>query len=78
MDFRQRERTEAIGRRGLLLRMAFALEAGDRRYADRVLVQATRWLRRREGDDPLVREAREELRRGFPVRRGREPASGGP
>ena len=45
--------------------MAFALEAGDRRYADRVLVQATRWLRRREGDDPVVRQAREEQRRGF-------------
>ncbi len=68
MDFRQRERAEAIGRRGLLLRMAFALEAGDRRHADRVLVQATRWLGRRGGDDPVVREARDELRRGFPAR----------
>ena len=68
MDSRQRERAEAIGRRGLLLRMVFALEAGDRRRADRALVQATRWLGRRGGDDPVIREAREDLRRGFPAR----------
>ena len=78
MNFRPWDGTEALGRRRLPLWMAFALEAGDRRYADRVLVQATRWLRRHEGDDPVVREAREELRRGFSVRRGRGPASGGP
>ncbi len=69
MNFCTWEGTESLGRRRLLLRMAFALEAGERRYADRVLVQATRWLRRRKGGDPVVRQAREELRRGFlPVR----------
>jgi hypothetical protein len=69
MDFRMWEGTEALVRLGVLLEMAFALEAGDRRHADRVLVRATRWLGRRGGDDPMVREARDELRRGFPTRR---------
>ena len=68
MGLRSREGTGALERLGLLLGMAFALEAGDRRQAYRVLVRATRWLRRRGGDDPVVREAREELRRGFPAR----------
>ncbi len=68
MDFRTWEGTEALGRLRLLLEMAFALEAGDRRHADRALVRATRWLKDRGGDDPAVREAREELRRGFPAR----------
>ena len=68
MDFRSREGTESLERLRLLLEMAFALEAGDRRQADRALVRATRWLRRRGGDDPVVREARDELRRGFPAR----------
>ena len=68
MDLGAWEGTEALGRLGLLLEMAFALEAGDRRQADRALVQATRWLRDRREDDPVVREARDELRRGFPAR----------
>lgn len=58
--------TDAAERQRLLRRMAFAAEASDRRYADRVLVQATRWLKRREDDDLVVREAREQLRSEFP------------
>ena len=63
------EGTEALERHRLLLRMCFASETGDRRYADSVLVQATRWLRRYGGedDDSFVREAREQLRARFPA-----------
>ena len=47
--------------------MTFALETCDRRYADRILVEATRWLKRRnDGDDPVIREARKQLRAEFP------------
>ncbi len=68
MGFRAREGKEELGRLMLLLEVAFALEDGDRHGADRAMVRATRWLRDRGGDDPVVREAREELRRGFPAR----------
>ena len=34
-------------------------------------MQATRWLRRREGDGSVVREAREELRRALKDRLAR-------
>ena len=68
MGFRSREGTEELERLRLLLEMAFAHEDGDRPHADRAMVRATRWLRDRGGDDPVIREAREELRRGFPAR----------
>ena len=68
MGFRSQEGTEELERLRLLLGMAFALEAGDRRHADWILVRATRWLKERGGDDPVVREACEELHRGFPAR----------
>ena len=68
MGFRSREGTESLDRLRLLLEMAFALQAGDRRQADRARVRSTRWLGRRGGDDPVIREAREDLRRGFPAR----------
>ncbi len=42
MDVWGWEGTEAFERHRLLLRMTFAVETRDRRYADRVLVQATR------------------------------------
>jgi hypothetical protein len=69
MDLWGWEGTEALERHRLLLRMCFAAETGDRRYADRLLVEATRWLRRYGGgeDDPVVREAREQLRARFPA-----------
>ena len=67
MGFRSREGTEELERLRLLLEMVFALEDGDRRRADRAMVRATRWLRSRGGDDPVVWEAREELRRVFPA-----------
>ena len=68
MGFRSREGMESLDRLRLLLEMAFALQAGDRRHADWILVRATRWLKERGGDDPVVREACEELHRGFPAR----------
>ena len=68
MGFRSREGAEEIERLRLLLEMAFAHEDGDHRRVDRALVRATRWLMDHGGDDPVVREAREELRRGLPVR----------
>ena len=66
MDMRGWEGTEALERHRLLLRMTFAVETRDRRYADRILVEATRWLKRYDGDDPVIREAREQLRAEFP------------
>ena len=59
MGFRSREGREELERLRLLLETDFALEAGDRRRADRALVRATRWLKDRGGDDPVVREDRE-------------------
>ena len=70
MDVWGWEGTEALERHRLLLRICLAVETGDRRYADRVLVQATRWLGRHGGgeyDDPVICEAREQLRARFPV-----------
>jgi hypothetical protein len=59
--------TEALERHRLLLRMTFAAETRDRRYADRILLEATRWLKRQDdGEDPVIREAREQLRAEFP------------
>jgi hypothetical protein len=56
-----------LERHRLLLRMAFAVEIRDRRYADRILLEATRWLKRHDdGDDPVIREAQELLRAEFP------------
>ena len=54
-------------RRRLLVRMTFAAETRDRRYADRLLLEATRWLERQDdGEDPVIREAQELLRAEFP------------
>jgi hypothetical protein len=67
MDVRGWQEREALARHRLLLRMTFAVETRDHHFADRILVEATRWLKRRnEGDDPVVREARELLRAAFP------------
>jgi len=61
------EGTEALERRRLLVRMTFAAETRDRRYADRLLLEATRWLERQDdGEDPVIREAQELLRAEFP------------
>jgi hypothetical protein len=47
--------------------MTFAAETRDRRYADRILLGATRWLKRQDdGEDPVIREAQEQLRAEFP------------
>jgi hypothetical protein len=67
MDARGWEGTEALERHGLLLRMTFAVETRNRRYADQILVEATRWLKRHDdGEDPVIREAQELLRAEFP------------
>jgi len=67
MDVRGWEEPEALERHRLLLRMTFAVETRDRRYADRILLEATRWLKRQDdGDDPVIREAQEQLRAEFP------------
>ncbi len=59
--------TEALERHRLLLRMTFAVETRDRSYADRILLEATRWLKRHDdGEDPVIREAQELLRAEFP------------
>lgn len=49
----------------LLLKLSLAPGFGDRRNADRLLVQATRWLRRHP-EDRVILEARELLREQFP------------
>jgi hypothetical protein len=47
--------------------MTFAVETRDRRYADRILLGATRWLERQDdGEDPVIRGPREQLRAEFP------------
>jgi len=47
--------------------MIFAIETRDRHYADRILVETTRWLKRQnDGDDPVIRETRQQLRAEFP------------
>jgi hypothetical protein len=66
MSMRGWEGTEALERHRLLLRMTFAVETRDRRYADRILLEATRWLKRLDADDPVIREARKLLRAEFP------------
>jgi hypothetical protein len=53
---RRWEWTEALERHRLLVSMHFAVESGNRHYADQVLGQATRWLRRH--DDALYFECR--------------------
>jgi hypothetical protein len=67
MDVRAWEGTEALERHRLLVRMIFAVETRDRHYADRILVETTRWLKRQnDGDDPVIREALKQLRAEFP------------
>lgn len=57
--------SEPESRVALVWRMEVAAHTGDRRRADRLLVEATRWLKDRPGD-AVVFEARDELRRAFP------------
>lgn len=59
------ERSIATERDLLLIRLKFARNFADCRYADKILVQATRWLR--DNEDPTVRLARVLLRNDFPV-----------
>ena len=48
-----------------MIRLRFARNFADRRYADKILVQATRWLK--DGEDPAIRQARAQLRSDFPA-----------
>jgi hypothetical protein len=56
--------SEPERRLALVWRMEVAAHGPDRRRADRLLVEATRWLRERPRD-AVVSEARDELRRAF-------------
>lgn len=49
----------------LVWRLPIAAHAKDRRRADRLLVEASRWLEER-AHDAVVSEARDELGRAFP------------
>jgi hypothetical protein len=49
----------------LIRKMETAARTSDRRGADRLLVESTRWLKERP-KDAAVHEARERLRRAFP------------
>jgi hypothetical protein len=57
--------SESGRRLALLWRMEIAAHTRDRRRADRLMFEATRWLKERPRD-AVVSEAREELRRVFP------------
>ena len=69
MDVGGWDGTDAMERHRLLIRMRLAAAWGDRRRADRALVEAARFLRRRGGRDPVILEAREQLRNKFPPAR---------
>ncbi len=57
--------SEPAARLALIRKMETAARTGDRRGADRLLVESTRWLKERP-KDAAVHEARERLRRTFP------------
>ena len=56
---------ESASRQLLLTLIAAAARLGNRRVADSLLVDATRWLRTYP-DDIVIWEAREQLRIAFP------------
>jgi hypothetical protein len=56
----------AVKRLRLLERMVKARDSGDRRQADKALVEANRWLRRYPADVRVI-EARDQLREAHPV-----------
>lgn len=57
--------SESERRLALVWRMEIAVHTHDRRRADALMVEATRWLRRHPRD-AVVSEAREQLRLAFP------------
>lgn len=57
--------SESERRLALLWRMEVAARTRNRRRADALMVEATRWLKERP-HDAVVSEAREELRLAFP------------
>ncbi len=67
-DFEDRGGHEAAARQRLFVRMAKAKDFGDRRYADRLLVEATRWMKAHPYD-AVIHEARDQLRARFPPTR---------
>ncbi len=60
-----RDRGDAAARHRLFIRMMDAGRSGNRREADRLLVEATRWLKAHPYD-AVIHEARDQLRAKFP------------
>ena len=64
-NFGDRGASDAAARHRLFVRMMGAEHFGNRHDADRLLVEATRWLKARPYD-ALMHEARDQLRAKFP------------
>ncbi len=67
-DFEDRGGDETAARHRLFVRMTRAKEFGDRREVDRLLVEATRWMKVYPYD-AVIHEARDQLRARFPPTR---------
>ncbi len=67
-DFGDRGGHEAAARHRLFVRMMKAKDFGDRRDVDRLLVEATRWMKAHPYD-AVIHEARDQLRARFPPTR---------
>ena len=64
-DFEDRGGHEAAARHRLFVRMTRAKAFGARRDVDRLLVEATRWMKAHLYD-AVIHEARDQLRARFP------------
>ena len=64
-DFEDRGGYEAAARHRLFVRMMKAKDFGDRRAVDRLLVEATRWMKAHP-HDAVIHEAGDQLRARFP------------
>ena len=67
-DFEDRGGHEAAARHRLFVRMTIAKDFGDRRDVDRLLVEATRWMKSHPYD-AVIHEACDQLRVRFPPAR---------
>ncbi|MDP9439406.1 MAG: hypothetical protein M3P49_11790 [Actinomycetota bacterium] len=67
-DFEDRGGREAAARHWLFVRMTRVKDFGDRRDVDRLLVEATRWMKAHPYD-AVIHEARDQLRARFPPTR---------
>ena len=66
--FGDRGDPDAAARHRLFVRMMEAKDFGDRRDVDRLLVEATRWMKAHP-HDAVIHEARDQLRARFPPAR---------